>query len=72
MKKQILLAAAIIGTFFSVYAAGTKVKVVHKGHVIEISESALKAHLDHGDELVLPPPPPDDNGDGNDEGGVIV
>lgn len=31
--------------------ADAKVKVVHNGKVIEVSENALQAHLDHGDEL---------------------
>ena len=61
MKQTLKLAvgtAVIIGMTYGALSlsAGAKVKVCHregngKAHVIDISENALKAHLDHGDSL---------------------
>jgi len=47
--KSIMLITAIIAASFTVNAAGGKVKIKHKGKVIEVSSDALDAHLDHGD-----------------------
>lgn len=50
MKKlSLLLLTAVIAASFTVNAAGGKVKIKHKGKVIEVSSDALEAHLDHGD-----------------------
>ena len=63
MKQTLMLAvgtAVIIGMTYGALSlsADAKVRVCHKvsigngkGHVIEISENALKAHLDHGDTV---------------------
>ena len=52
MKKLILSAAVLTLVIVGVNAGGNKVKVNHKGTVIEISEKALPGHLGHGDQLV--------------------
>ena len=61
MKQTLALAvraAVVIGMTYGALSlsADGKVRVCHKegngkGHVIEISENALKAHLAHGDSL---------------------
>jgi hypothetical protein len=50
MKKlSFLLLTVVIAASFTVNAADGKVKIKHKGKVIEVSSEALDAHLDHGD-----------------------
>lgn len=44
-----------------------QVTLCHNGQTITVSESAVQAHLDHGDVLGACPPPPD--GSGNNSGG---
>lgn len=44
-----------------------KVQINHKGNVIEVSESAVPAHLAHGDSLV--DDGDDDSGDGGSDTG---
>ena len=48
-KLSLLLITAVVAASFTVNAAGGKVKIKHKGKVIEVSSDALEAHLDHGD-----------------------
>jgi hypothetical protein len=40
---------AVVAASFTANAAGGKVKIKHKGKVIEVSSNALGSHLDHGD-----------------------
>lgn len=50
MKKTSLLAiTAVVAASFSANAGGGKVKIRHDGKMIEVSASALKAHINHGD-----------------------
>lgn len=50
MKTKSLLAiTAIVTASFAANATGDKVKINHKGKMINVSENALEAHLDHGD-----------------------
>jgi hypothetical protein len=50
MKKIILLAiAAVVTASFTANAAGGKVKIRHNGKMLEVSASALQAHINHGD-----------------------
>jgi hypothetical protein len=59
MKKVMFFAAAaLVAISLSVYASADKVQVVHNGNVIEVSSSAVSAHLGHGDALYNPAPTP--------------
>jgi len=50
MRKLSLLAiTAIVAASVTANAAGGKIKIRHKGKMIEVSSNALEAHLDHGD-----------------------
>ena len=50
MKKTSLLAiTAVVAASFTANAAGGKVKIKHNGKMLEVSASALQAHIDHGD-----------------------
>lgn len=54
MKKSTAFVAAIFAVSSSVIAGnGNKVKVQHNGNVIEVSENALQAHLNHGDAKMV-------------------
>ncbi|MDA0304477.1 MAG: hypothetical protein O3B45_08960 [Bacteroidetes bacterium] len=62
-----MLLALLIGGMITAVATANndhdhKVLINHKGKVISVSESALDAHLDHGDEII-------DDGAGDDCGG---
>ena len=56
ISKLILLAFMIGGMVTTVATANNdhdhKVLIEHKGKIISVSEKALGAHLDHGDEIV--------------------
>ena len=50
MKKiSLFVIAAVVTASFTANAAGSKVKVRHEEKMIEVSASALKAHINHGD-----------------------
>lgn len=53
--KKLLFVLAISLVAISAQAKGKaeKAKVLHNGHVIEISVNALNAHLEHGDETMV-------------------
>lgn len=53
MKKVVLMLAAVTAISLSVNAGDGKVHIMHNGHMIEVSQSALQAHLNHGDELMV-------------------
>lgn len=55
MKKTILGASLVAVSAASLIAlgGGEKVKIMHKGQVIEVSANAVDAHLGHGDELMV-------------------
>lgn len=53
MKKSSIVAAIAIFAASLTANAGEKVKVFHKGHVIEISVNAVKALLRQGAELMV-------------------
>jgi hypothetical protein len=64
MRRAISLTAAVVAGLvfgFSGSSAATKVLICHKGETIEVSQSAVPAHLAHGDRIGscdAPPPPP--------------
>ncbi|MFH1001109.1 MAG: hypothetical protein V1783_09745 [Bacteroidota bacterium] len=55
MKKYSFIAiASLLAASFTVSAAkAPKVKIMHNGHVIEISQNAFQSHLKHGDDLMV-------------------
>lgn len=54
IKKTILAATILAGAgAVAVTAGGEKVKIMHNGHVIEVSANAVNAHLNHGDEIMV-------------------
>ncbi|MDP3468178.1 MAG: hypothetical protein Q8S11_07570 [Daejeonella sp.] len=55
MRTLSLLAiTALVAASFTANAAGGKIKIRHKGKMIEVSSNALDAHLDHGDVQLFP------------------
>lgn len=53
MKKILLMVAALAVFSLSVKANGSKVYVMHNGHIIQISIDALPAHLALGDVVMV-------------------
>lgn len=51
--KKLIIAAIIFVLGLTAYAKGEKVTILHKGKVISVSINALKAHLGHGDHLLI-------------------
>lgn len=51
--KKVVLSASLLVAVLAANAGGEKVKIMHNGHVIEVSVNALPAHLDHGDEIMI-------------------
>lgn len=53
-KNQIILATLVLfaAVAFTVADSSHRVKVNHKGKVIEVAPEAVAAHLAHGDYLV--------------------
>jgi hypothetical protein len=54
IKMSLMVITTVIAASFTANAAGGKVKIKHKGKVIEVSSNALEAHLDHGDVQLFP------------------
>lgn len=52
-KSQIILAALVIfaAAAFTAVDSSKKVKINHKGAVIEVAAQAVEAHLAHGDTI---------------------
>jgi hypothetical protein len=56
MKSKILILAAIVAFSSLAYAVSStnvKVKLMHKGVVIEVAAKSVAAHLAHGDTVVI-------------------
>lgn len=56
MKKIISLVTICVVSLTLIsfsFMKGAKVTVLHKGKIIEVSERALQAHLNHGDEMMV-------------------
>lgn len=54
MKKLLfVLAISLVAIAAQAKGKAEKAKVLHNGHVIEVSVNALQAHLEHGDETMV-------------------
>jgi hypothetical protein len=48
---KLLFVMALAVGFSGEANTGNKVLIHHNGHIVSVSESAVDAHLDHGDEV---------------------
>jgi hypothetical protein len=56
--RKVFVALVVVTLFIGVSTAGQeKVTICHNGNTIEVSESALEAHLNHGDTQGACTPP---------------
>jgi len=54
MKKKLAVFFAIFFIAAVSIQCDDKVKICHKGKIIEVSMNAVQAHLNHGDTLIIP------------------